>query len=72
MRLDLGQHLLFFEYLACSADDAEERVLGDVDGEASFLAEAAIEAAQLRAAAGQGNPVCHEIANELRRGYFDR
>src|SRR5579883_2042799 len=54
-RLHLGEHRRLFQHVAGAAHDAGERIFGDVDREARLLREAAVEAAQQGAAAGEGD-----------------
>ena len=57
---------------AAPANDAGQRVLGDVDREARLLRQTPVEAAEQRAAAGEDNPRAHEVGDELRRRDLDR
>src|SRR5512133_2109639 len=55
-----------------AANDTRERILVDVDGQASFLAEQQIEAANQRAAAGHDDAAVDDVGRQLRRSDFQR
>ena len=54
------------------AGDAGQRVVGDVDRHLGRFRDAPVEARQERAAAGQHDPLVHDVGDELRRRLLDR
>src|SRR5438270_1380122 len=57
--------------LAAAADDAGERVVGDVYDHLGRLGHPRVEAAQQRAAAGQVDALVHDVGDELRWRLLD-
>ena len=60
------------EHDAGPASDAGQRVVRDVDGHLGGLRHAPVEAQQERAAAGEHDPLVHDVGHQLRRRLLDR
>ena len=56
----------FFQASACANGDARQGLFGDRDSEASFRLQAAIDAAQKRAAADEYQSSLHHIRRQFR------
>src|SRR5947209_6687216 len=69
--LHFGQHACLLEYFTSAADDASQRVFGNINGKAGFLLNTTVEAAQQRAAAGEADALEHQVGDQLRRRYLD-
>ena len=62
----------FFQASACANSDARQGLFGDRDGEASFRLQAAIDAAQKRAATDEHQSSLHHIRRQLRGCALER
>ena len=60
------------EHDAGAARDAGQRVVGDVDGHLGGLGDAAVEAGEQGTAAGEHDPLVHDVGDELGRRLLDR
>src|SRR5436305_4693846 len=69
---DRAEVLHLLERLAGAAHHAGERIVGDVDRQAGFLHEQAVEVAQERAAAGQHHAFFGDVGAQFRRRLLER
>src|SRR6188472_2833505 len=60
------------EHPTCATNDAGERIVGDVDRHLRRLRHPAVEPNQEGAAAGEDDPLVHDVGHELRGRLLDR
>src|SRR5690606_25291122 len=66
-----AQFLKVLERLAAAAHHASQGILGHHDGQAGFFLEQAVEVAQQRAAAGQGDALVGDVRAQFGRGLLE-
>src|SRR3954447_16192238 len=70
--LEDAAELLFLQRAAGAERNAGERIVGDGDGKAGFVAQHLVETLKQRAAAGEDDALVADVGGELRRGILER
>jgi hypothetical protein len=69
---DAIHRLQVLEHLTRAADDAGQRVVGDVDRHLGGLRDALVQPGEEGASAGKDDALIHDVGDELGRGFLDR